>query len=29
MYHHFAGKQDLALAAITRNAEELTVSADT
>lgn len=28
MYHHFAGKQDLALAAITRNAEELTDSAE-
>lgn len=28
MYHHFAGKQDLALAAITRNAEELTATAE-
>jgi len=28
MYHHFAGKQDLALAAIDRNAEELTAKAE-
>jgi AcrR family transcriptional regulator len=28
MYHHFAGKQDLALAAIDRNAEELTAMAE-
>ena len=28
MYHHFAGKQDLALAAIARNAEELTDTAE-
>ena len=28
MYHHFAGKQDLALAAIERNAEELVALAD-
>ena len=28
MYHHFAGKQDLALAAIERNAEELTALAE-
>ncbi|MFI8764118.1 TetR/AcrR family transcriptional regulator [Streptomyces sp. R-07] len=29
MYHHFAGKQDLALAAIRRSAEELGAAADT
>jgi AcrR family transcriptional regulator len=28
MYHHFAGKQELALAAIDRNAEELTATAE-
>ena len=28
MYHHFAGKQDLALAAIERNAEDMTAVAE-